>query len=1323
LHNKRNKENKISISIMKKTCLNGWWDFYPVYEKNNYIDIPAQGWLEKAYLVPSVWLKPLDCVKKGNEEHFHQADEQDLQDIENLDFLFDDYNYPKKWTLTKEAWVRTKFEITNINDDSDYFLLLEAVMPYSKVYLNGKEVSYFMHPTLPNQINITDYIIIGENKLVIHIFDYEKDEFGRYMTPTGTMMIADNAGVWQDVFIIEKSKISIKDCCIRTYLDNMCFQAKITISNSSFADRNIEIKSYILDTNKKDRKLEFKNQQFKINSSEEINIMLCDAFPTAELWEPANPKLYFLKLDIYENGLIIQSHIERFGFREVRIENKNILLNNHPVHLFSDWGHKLTTYCYTNEWIISWFRMIKEGNMNHTRLHTCPHPKNILNIADEMGILITAETGLHGSGGYQASNSEDYWINAYDHVRRFINRDKNHPSVIMWSVENEMRWNQKGDEQKYPEKIITNLPKLKKLINDLDPTRPAYHEGDSSLWDESEQDIISRHYGKDAVGADWWDETKPLHVGEMALYHYEGPNTAVNLIGDKAYVDHANVDKASAIDAKMLIEYGRTRGICCFGPWNQSCHKLIRTEKKDRYIKYPDYSVPGIKPLVIRAHTSEFNFWEKGRNYTVQKSFDIQAEAFRPFALIDYSLKNGYFKDEKFLRTLYIVNDTKSDKAGILTVKFGYDTITEKHYFVRKGYVERVDLIFNAYTNNDDYISNIDITYEFTSDSIVLDKQIIKVHVYNMESINQQNLINKINKAKISVYGNEILSEKLQKSGIKCIYFKNLDDINNLNTDILILAKNSVKDNDTIHKQIELFLNLGIKILIMEQNISLFKNIKLTSKPMLTSFKTNMKDMFNNINDDQLRFWGNDPYAKIASDSYVASHVYEKSEVDDDVSYILETGEGSFGRGDLSFSTLLMLKYGKSVLIANQMNITDNLNIIPQANHLIISILFELCLFKKADRKAYVLESNEFIKFNNIKDDVLNGACLVVNNLSDCNIDKWNDLLGSSINLIEKNDIYNCKIKKKDRIVESISNYELCGINTFSYSRKDAKNYSLCDYAIKKSKGLNFIIESCENSMMKELFVYGGHTELRRAYTISKYSYNKPKTQEYALIASIKYGNGTIYFNQLKKDIDDKKHNRMLKRILSNLQGCPSGSIFNFDKTENNKFSEGFPVYVNTSKVLLDDVKWFSYCATTKNNNERMAHKKTVSIGNWTLIKLDSLKCYKNDIYQNYSCLITFNIFSSEPRKNSGSNLGIPNPEDLTFLHVTTSGSVRLAVNGYDYGMKNTIDNQCMFSDISLEKGINYIMLAWTPDNIDSDIKLVWKNINLKPETNLEFYT
>ena len=1311
---------------MKKTCLNGWWDFCPVYQKDLSTGIPAQGWLKSAYLVPSLWRKPLDCVKTHDEEYFRDYRQSDLSNIENLQFLYDDFGYPNSWTATKEAWVRRYLDVERLKRDTQYLIVLEAVMPYSALYINGHKVSSFVHPTLPYKSDVTAYLKTGKNEIVVHIYDYDKDEFGRYMTPTGTMSVADNAGIWQDVYFIERSNVYVDDCFVKTYVDDMRIETEISVANSSERNRNITIKSYILDGKTKKKVLVFKDTVLYLKKCDVNDFTVSGCFPDAVLWEPSNPKLYEFIIELYDNENEIYKHRVSFGFREIKIKGKHIMLNNRPLHLFSDWGHKVTTYCYTKEWVESWFHMIKDGNMNHTRLHTCPHPSFILDMADKEGILITGEAGLHGSGGYQASNNDEYWINAEDHIRRFVKRDRNHPSLILWSVENEMRWNQKGEEQKYPEKTVKNLPKLKQLINTLDPTRPAYHEGDSSLWDETEQDIISRHYGKDAVGADWWDRSKPLHIGEMALYHYEGPNTALNLIGDKAYIDHKNVDIASAEDAKMIIEYGRTIGVCCFGPWNQSCLKLIRKERKDKLLKYPDFTAPGIKPLNVKAHTSEFTFWKKGRNYAVQKSFDIQKEAFRPFAVIDYSMKNGYFKDELIKRTVYIVNDTASDCTGILTVRYGEDIVQVKEIQVKKGYEEKADVEFCAFTENDSYITNKNIVYEFRSENELLDRQVKKITVYNIQSEEYKEYLNKINNNRIVVYGDRLFNGKMEKSGIRCINTDNLNSLDKKNTDILIIAENVIRDNDTIHRRVDSLLSEGVKILLMEQEISIFKGINLINKPVLTAFKTNTDYFLNKVKNSQLCFWGKDPYVKISNDSYVSSYLYQKSDTEDDISYILETGEGSFGRGDLSYSPLLMLKYRNSVLIANQMNITEKLNVIPQANHLLVSLLFELSSYdKKSGKKSvdtYILKGDEYNGFENIKEQVLQGANLLISNLTESNIKAWNDAIGTEIRLIGKNDIFNCRIKKKDNIVDCISNYELNGINTFSYSKKDAKNYNLCDFVIFKDKKLKTVVETCQNSMMKELFVHNGHTELRRAYTVSKYSYSAKKMQEYDVIAYIKYGKGKIYFNQLKNDIDDSKHKRMLKRIIYNLKGSSSHSSFDYEKTESIKSSDGYPINVNLSKVVIDDCLWDRYVSTTVNNNERMAHKKTVSIGDWQLTELSTFISIDDDISKGISYLITFNIFSSEPRKNIGSNLGVPNPEDLTFLHVTSNGIIRLAVNGQDYGKKRCMDDLCVFSDISLEKGINYVMISWTPDGKDTNIKLDWKNINLKPESNLEFF-
>lgn len=73
------------------------------------------------------------------------------------------------------------------------------------------------------------------------------------------------------------------------------------------------------------------------------------------------------------------------------------MLNGHPVHLFADWGHTVTCFSCVKEWIEKWFSMMKDMGLNASRLHTHPHPKLVMDLADEWGIYIIGETGAHGS--------------------------------------------------------------------------------------------------------------------------------------------------------------------------------------------------------------------------------------------------------------------------------------------------------------------------------------------------------------------------------------------------------------------------------------------------------------------------------------------------------------------------------------------------------------------------------------------------------------------------------------------------------------------------------------------------------------------------------------------------------------------------------------------------------------------------------------------------------------------------------------------------------------------------------------------------------------
>ncbi|GJM83349.1 hypothetical protein HMSSN139_58450 [Paenibacillus sp. HMSSN-139] len=115
--------------------------------------------------------------------------------------------------------------------------------------------------------------------------------------------------------------------------------------------------------------------------------------------------------------------------------------------------------------------MCRTVGVNSIRLHAEPYPADYLRIADEEGMLIVDETAIYGSGKSMQADHPDYLEACRQHVRRLVQRDKNHPSVILWSVQNEMRWVDGRDGFK------KHLPDLMASIRKLDPTRAIVAEG------------------------------------------------------------------------------------------------------------------------------------------------------------------------------------------------------------------------------------------------------------------------------------------------------------------------------------------------------------------------------------------------------------------------------------------------------------------------------------------------------------------------------------------------------------------------------------------------------------------------------------------------------------------------------------------------------------------------------------------------------------------------------------------------------------------------------------------------------------------------------
>ena len=149
------------------------------------------------------------------------------------------------------------------------------------------------------------------------MLDYDKDEYNRYMTPTGTMLIAENAGIWQDVYFCIRSKVHVDDCYIKTYYKDKSLEVEADICNKNDYFLNLEVEAYIYSNDDKKHHIVVDRKKMSLSEKSITKVFFKNVYKEAVLWEPMSPNLYYIVIDIYINGKLIESKEERFGCRQI----------------------------------------------------------------------------------------------------------------------------------------------------------------------------------------------------------------------------------------------------------------------------------------------------------------------------------------------------------------------------------------------------------------------------------------------------------------------------------------------------------------------------------------------------------------------------------------------------------------------------------------------------------------------------------------------------------------------------------------------------------------------------------------------------------------------------------------------------------------------------------------------------------------------------------------------------------------------------------------------------------------------------------------------
>lgn len=483
---------------MRKTIsLNGSWDFMPIYQRHVSCLPQEVSYAEQQVYVPSSWRQshPQYRIEKYGFDPFHMFD------------------YPDAWNDAESGVLHRAVTLDEKQAGEKLILRFDGVFHKAYIYWNGELMAETYEAYLPTYIDITGKGRPGENELHVVCTSFDS-----CIIPSGKEKMTGLAGswfhkiyrgIWQDVNLLVLPKTGIMDVEIVTSVRQGKLGVLAALDGAEGKDFMVEVSVY-------DGAEEVK--RFSSATGGKSRIELEEDWDNPVLWDTENPHLYHMEIRLTDGGTVLDSVRERFGFREFWAEGQNFMLNGTRINLRGDSWHFQGAVQQTKEYALNWCRVCKEYGVNSIRYHANPHPAYYLDAADEMGILIVDETAIYGSGKTMDASNPKYLENCRRHIKSLVHRDKNHPSVVIWSLQNEMRWVDGRDEYK------KHVPELMDVFHKADHSgRLISLDGDNRLIDKAHTEIASLHYNIDGT-INQWDRQTPLTIGEHGgLWIYLSP--------------------------------------------------------------------------------------------------------------------------------------------------------------------------------------------------------------------------------------------------------------------------------------------------------------------------------------------------------------------------------------------------------------------------------------------------------------------------------------------------------------------------------------------------------------------------------------------------------------------------------------------------------------------------------------------------------------------------------------------------------------------------------------------------------------------------------
>ncbi|MEV6795610.1 glycoside hydrolase family 2 TIM barrel-domain containing protein [Streptomyces sp. NPDC051320] len=357
------------------------------------------------------------------------------------------------------------------------------------LWVNGKKVGYSEDSYTPAEFDITDHVRSGENSLAVEVYRWSD---GSWLEDQDMI---DLSGIFRDVYVYAIPQVHVQDLFVQTALDSAYRDAALTVTttvrnrgDAAAGDHRLEATLYDGRGRRVGRPL---TGDVPLGSGDAKVTLKADVKAPA-LWSAEDPNLYTLVVTLIDgSGRTVDVQRTRIGFREVEYGPGKFTVNGKPVMFRGTDRHETDPdhgQAIREPRMIEDIRLMKQHNINAVRTSHYPNHPRWLELCDEYGLYVIGETNLesHGVRDTLPASLPEWTDACVDRLRSMVERDKNHPSIVVWSLGNEAGQG-------------SNFQTMADWVHARDASRPVHYEGMNAVAD-LHSEMYTKPAGVEAYG-------------------------------------------------------------------------------------------------------------------------------------------------------------------------------------------------------------------------------------------------------------------------------------------------------------------------------------------------------------------------------------------------------------------------------------------------------------------------------------------------------------------------------------------------------------------------------------------------------------------------------------------------------------------------------------------------------------------------------------------------------------------------------------------------------------------------------------------------------